>query len=636
MKKRVITSLLAVAMLVSVIAVGFTGCGDTEGMTIVGTPRAETLIVETQNPTDTPGQFNPNMTGTSSGFGIHQLLWNHLWEMNTITGEQFGDIAVDLPTSNEDFTEHEVKIREGMTWSDGETLDAHDVAFSFTAIMENENHSSYTYFNQVFASVEATDDYTVKIVTNETFPRIALRFGVTIYGATPKIIPEHIYKDQDITTYPDSEPVVSGPYTVDRYDENGSWILYKLREDWQNTSVGIMEGQPQAQYILFQAFASAETRQLAMLDNNVDIMVEVTPEDYEALLANENVSAWYDGFPYATSDDPCSKGIAFSMGQGAPYDNADFRWAIALAMNFDEVSMNIFSGIGRSSPFPILTATAAMMETYYLPMLDWVKEFELDLGDGTTVKPFDDQYAFRMAEIQREKGHDIPEDEETIIDMFGIGCWKYDPESAEKLLIKAGLTKEADGWYFEGEPFVINMTYLTGTEPQAGRGTEAAYQQLTEFGLNCNLTGESSATWGTNGSNGTYEIAGYWPTGGITNDIYSQISGWANDLIEPIGTTGSGQGTRWDNQEATDIIHELSETDPTDPRSVELGTEFIKLAIEDMVFIGFHSGVKLVPTNSTYWTGYPTSEDDYNGPWWWWSLFKFFTPHITATTTTTA
>ena len=48
-----------------------------------------------------------------------------------------------------------------------------------------------------------------------------------------------------------------------------------------------------------------------------------------------------------------------------------------------------------------------------------------------------------------------------------------------------------------------------------------------------------------------------------------------------------------------------------------------------MPFIGFHSGVKFVPTNSTNWEGYPCAEDPYNGPWWWWSCFKYIVPHIT-------
>lgn len=50
--------------------------------TEVGTPREDTLIVECQSSTDCAGQFNTYMTGTGTGFGIHQLMSAHLWEID--------------------------------------------------------------------------------------------------------------------------------------------------------------------------------------------------------------------------------------------------------------------------------------------------------------------------------------------------------------------------------------------------------------------------------------------------------------------------------------------------------------------------------------------------------------------------
>jgi peptide/nickel transport system substrate-binding protein len=600
-------------------------------VTEVGTPRLETLIVECQSPTDTPGQFNSYMQGTTMGFGIHQLMSAMMWEIDTVKGEQFGEVAEGMPASNADFTEHTVKIRQGIKWSDGEELNADDVVFTFNMIMTNTGINQNAYYNQIFTSVEKVDDYTVKIVTKESFPRLALRFGVTIWGNDLRIVPEHIYSKQaDVTQFKDTEPVVAGPYTVKAYDELGKWVLYERREDWQSSTVGVVTGkQPLAKYVWFRNLGDDTSRQMSLINNEVDILCEVTPEMLEVMTAqNPNIACWYKDFPYATSDDPCSKGLAFSMGKGAPYDNKDFRWGVALAMNFDEISQNIFDGVGRSSPFPMITNTSAAQELYVKPILPWLEALTLDLGDGTTVKPFDSGYAERIASILRDKGHDITTDHDALIDMFGVGCWKYDTAAAEKLFIKAGLEKKADGWYFNGKPFTFNMSYLADAEAQAGRGTQAAYDQLTKFGFNINLASESSATWSTNDVTGQFDVAGYWPTGFITKDIYSQINGWDADLILPVGERGSGQGTRWNNAKATDIIHELSKLSADDPKSYELGIEFFKNAIEEIPFIGFHSGVKFVPTNSTYWSNYPSADNPYNGPWWWWSCFKYITTEI--------
>lgn len=622
--RKILSLVLAIVMVLSLGAVAFA-----EEMTDVGTPRSETLIVETQTPTDVPGQFNGYMLGTQMGFGIHQLMSAHLWEIDTVKGEQFGEVAEGMPESNEDFTEHIVKIRQGIKWSDGEDLNADDVVFTVNMIMQNSGIGQSAYYNTVFESVEKVDDYTVKFVTKESFPRLALKFGVTIWGNDLRIVPEHVYSQvEDVTQFKDENPVVAGPYTVKDYDPNGQWILYQLREDWQNSTLGVVTGKteaPAAKYVLFKVLGDDTTRQMAMINNEVDVMCEVTPEVLDVMTAsNDNISCWYKDFPYATSDDPCSKGLGFSIGKGAPYDSADFRWAIALAMDFDEISLSIFDGIGRASVLPIITATSAGQELYYKPLLEWLESYELDLGDGTTTKVWDSEYATRMADELGVEGT-----EEELIEMFGVGCWKYNPEAAEKLLVKAGLEKKDDGWYFNGEPFVINLTYLADTEAQAGRGVIAAYDALTKFGLTCNIASESSATWDTNNGTGEYDIRGIWPTGFITKDIYSQINGWDADLISPMGEIGSGQGTRWNNERATEIIHEMAKVSPDSDEAYELGLEFLKVAVEDMPFIGFHSGVKFVPTNSTYWTNYPCAENPYNGPWWWWSCFKYIVAEIT-------
>ena len=197
----------------------------------------------------------------------------------------------------------------------------------------------------MFESIEKVDDYTVLIKTKESFPRLALRFGVTIWGNDLRIVPEHIYsKVEDVTQFKDSNPVVAGPYTVKAYDNLGRWILYERREDWQYSTVGVVTGKmPKPKYILFKYLGDDTTRQMAMINNEVDILCEVTPEMLEVMMSmNPNISAWYKDFPYATSDDPAPRVSPSKWLR--PYNNPDFRWGIALAMNFDEISMNVFNG----------------------------------------------------------------------------------------------------------------------------------------------------------------------------------------------------------------------------------------------------------------------------------------------------
>ncbi len=611
-----------------------TGTLAAAGMTTeVGTPREETLIVETQTPTDTPGQFNTYMTGTTTGMGIHQLMSAHLWEMDSVKGEQFPEVAADMGTPNEDYTEWTVKIREGIKWSDGEDLTAEDVAFTFNMIKENSAIGASSATNLYIDSVEATDDYTVVFKMTEAFPRLTMRYGVSVWGTDYRIVPEHIYSQQaDVTTFKDENPVVAGPYTVEDYDPNGDWVLYKLRDDWWQSTLGVVgsdyygytEDQKPATYVWFRALGDSSTKQMQMVSNNVDVLCEVTMEEFQSMNEqNDKIQCWYADFPYAYLDDPGSKSIVFSHGQGAPYDNADFRWGIALALNIDEMSMNIFSGAGRAAPIPLLNNTSYLQSQYTEPMLEWLENFELDLGDGTTFKPFDTGYAERMAEATNYSG------DADVTELWGVGWWKNDDEAATKLLEKAGLEKKDDGWYFNGEPFTMELSYLADTEWQASRTINAAYNQLVDFGLNCTIVSKSQATWDVDGGTGNYYVAGYWPSGGITTDLYSALSGFDNALIKPLGETGSGQGCRWDNQQVSDDLHALANMDPESDDAYNTTVDLLQQAVTDMPFINVLSGTKFVPTNSTYWEGYPNEDNPYNGPWWWWSCFKYMLPNIT-------
>ena len=70
----------------------------------------------------------------------------------------------------------------------------------------------------------------------------------------------------------------------------------------------------------------------------------------------------------------------------------------------------------------------------------------------------------------------------------------------------------------------------------------------------------------------------------------------------------------WDSERAKAeldrIIEEVRQTEFTDPHNLELGHEFVKLMVDEMPIIPVMSFNVFSAYDTTYWTGFPTAEDN--------------------------
>jgi len=614
-----------------------------EEMTDVGTPRAQTLICEPDADVYAcPGQFNPYMTGTQASWGMHQLMWSDgLWDVNTMTGETFSTVAADLAVPNADYTEWTIKIREGLKWSDGETLDANDVLFTFNMIMTTEGIGDYNYYNSLFNGMTLVDDYTVTVSCKAPFPRLMTTLGVNMWGCGFRVVPEHVYSQvEDVLTFTDSTPLAVEQYVVKDYDELGTWILYEKRADWDATPTGILYGEPAPQYVLYRVFGSTESRVMAMINNEVDVMNEVSYEDLLTMLdSSETVRGWYKDYPYANTDDACSKGVWFNCAV-APFDNVSVRWALTLCCNWVEVSENIFEGIGRMSALNVPSVTA--MENFYVkPMAEWLTAYTIDDGNGGQLAIWDPDFALTMAQaLIDDYGYDLggysPDELKT---MFGSGYFRTDVEAATALLASVEGFELKDGaWYYNGEPWTIEViVHPEDSSTQAARSGKAIADQWMKFGINVEVTTLTGADIGTRTNLGDFQVVDNWNAcSAYVKDFYNNISGWNDETFKyELGETATGISAYrlWkSNPELstaiTEVVKAAANVDPKSDECYDLMTQFLKLTFEAHISITVHAGTKIVPINEAYWTGFPTAENPYEGPWWWWSSFKFTVAQI--------
>ena len=186
------------------------------------------------------------------------------------------------------------------------------------------------------------------------------------------------------------------------------------------------------------------------IEHRLDVFTDITPESWEILSTeNEYARAWTETFPYAALDDPCERGIAF-VTVTPPYDQWQVRWALALATDIQRVSLSTFAGMLRVSPLATPPITV-LQETYHKPMRDWLTN-EFTLPDGYA--PFDPDFAVNIAATLTEQGiEDLPTDEAALVDIFGVGWWKHDPDKAAELL-RASASRDTQGKWLkpDGSP----------------------------------------------------------------------------------------------------------------------------------------------------------------------------------------
>ena len=162
------------------------------------------------------------------------------------------------------------------------------------------------------------DDHTVEITTTRPTPRLSIVLGSVIYGNPFHVVPKHIWEQQDPATFTNFPPVTISAYKFKDADPNGTWFLWEKREDWQNSDVGQMIGEPQPDYVLFRSYGTEERRVLAMAADDMDILTDISPESLDILRKqNPKVRAWFTDFPYANLDDPCERGIHFNTSDRA-------------------------------------------------------------------------------------------------------------------------------------------------------------------------------------------------------------------------------------------------------------------------------------------------------------------------------
>jgi len=564
---------------------------------------------------------------------MQQLANEPLWSVDFATGKIINGLADGDPKYNEDFTRLEIPLRKGVAWDDGEPFTSADVVFTVETLMKYEGFNAHPLFVDAVKSVSAPDDYTVVFELTKPNSRFHTNF-LDRWGCI-WIMPKHIFeKVEDPVTFEFNPFVGTGAYKLHSFDPQGFWTVWEKRADWDKSPTGILYGEPKPKYVVYQQFANEGAKILAQLNHEADV-VNLSSDGLKATLAQADTSRAYQlTYPWVVNNDPCITGIAFNV-KVPPYDNREVRWALTLAIDIAEYIGVAVDGAGAMSPVHI-PSLGSYPKDFIEPMQDWLKEFTLDLGNGETFKPYDPEAPQRVVDYAKGRGYVFSEDPEYIKKAFGIGWWKYAPDVAEKLLIKNGFSRDADGkWLLpDGTPWKLEILTDTDlTTDMGSRNAVAAAQQWQKFGIDASPypTEARADLYNT----GDFEVSSDWPSQepwGAGPDLYRVLDRWNSAYIRPIGEVAAGHPGRWSSPEMDAAIKTLRETDPANYDAVvAAGTEGLKIAVTEMPGIPTFGYIGFIAWDQYYWANWPGSENPYTQPYQHWGPFKYMMPFLEPT-----
>jgi len=254
---------------------------------------------------------------------------------------------------------------------------------------------------------------------------------------------------------------------------------------------------------------------------------------------------------------------------------------------------------------------------YFEPMEQWLRDFSLDLGDGTTFKPYNPDAAIAIAnEARKTLGELVPTDPAEIKRYVGAGWWKYDKDAAEKLMKKAGMRRNAAGiWEFnDGKPFKITFMGQTDSEPSQNRAAATVVELWKEFGIDVTLNVTND--FANMARSGDFDGLLYWSieTWGGHPDLSFFLDEFHSNQYVPAGQNASRNTARWKDPRIDQIIDQAKTLNMDDPKVIELGKEYVKIGVETMFQIPISSYNVFTVMDEYYWTGYPSIDDPYTDP----------------------
>ena len=302
MKKNLVVLLLITVM--SIVSLASVKYG---GEAIVGL-----TTIQVQN------NFNP-FSPNCEYFVKNGVIFEPLWYINTMNGKEQPWLAksYEWKNNNKKLIFH---LKDNLRWSDGSSLTAYDVAFTFNLMKKYPALDLNGIWNGSIFEIKATDEKTIDFV----YSKIDVPSFLNICQVP--VIPEKYWEDvEDPVTFLNPKAVGSGPFIVSRVDEAAQVIAFKKNMNYWNP------GKPYIDGVKLKVYQSNDANNLALIKGEIDwadTMIPDIKKTYADRVPGINIY-------WVASTSPVFMLMNLTK---TPFNDKNFRKAVSMAINKDKIA----------------------------------------------------------------------------------------------------------------------------------------------------------------------------------------------------------------------------------------------------------------------------------------------------------
>ncbi len=295
--KHKLYALLSLLMLASMLLAACGGAKTEVPAVEPAEPAATSVPVEAEPPAPTfsgtvtvtfvqePDNLNPLYTSMYFSQITRELWLKGLWNFDE-NAKPVPVLAKEIPSAENgglsaDGKTITIKLRDDITWSDGEPVTAEDFVFTYDMIMSDKNVPQGRYpYEEYVTSVTAPDKTTLVVTFNAPF---AAWLTTIFYWVLPKHILQPVFEADgtiDNAEWNRNPTVGVGPFVLSEW-ETGSHLAFKANPNWI--------APPKIEQVFIRIVPDDAAQEAAIIAGDTDFGVFLSSDQIEKIEAGGTV-----------------------------------------------------------------------------------------------------------------------------------------------------------------------------------------------------------------------------------------------------------------------------------------------------------------------------------------------------------